>query len=111
VNLVATPTLTFDPAESGSHEIACEDGGTRYDPTGDTPRRQAAVPKACAWAYQHRSGVEGRPATWPGQVTVHWAVHWQQPGGQGGDFPAIDLTADLPRGVHEIQGVVTKAGG
>jgi hypothetical protein len=112
VELAATPALTFDPGESGADTIACRDGGTRYDPAGDTPRKQAAATGACAHTYTHRTGTHGRPARWPGQVTVTWHVHWQVPGGgEGGDFPVIALSADLPRAVQEVQGVVTKAGG
>jgi hypothetical protein len=110
VNLTATPKLTFAPGETGSRTVRCEDGGTRYDPAGAPPAERAAAPGACAWNYQYRTGAGGRPAEWPGQVTVTWAVHWQQPGGQGGDFPDIALSTDMPRAVQEIQGVVTGAG-
>ncbi|HMG40466.1 MAG TPA: hypothetical protein VK611_04025 [Acidimicrobiales bacterium] len=107
VELVATPTLTFDPGETGAAAVTCEDGGTRYDPGGPAPREQAAAPGACAHTYTQRTGAAGRPAAWPGTVTVTWAVHWQQPGGVDGDFPAIALSDDLPREVEEVQGVIS----
>lgn len=111
VDLVATPVLTFDPAEPGAGTITCAGGGTRYNPNGAEPREQAAAAGACAHRYEHRTGVEDRPGAWPGQVTVTWAVHWAaRGGGPEGDFPAIDLSADLPREVEEVQSVVNGAG-
>jgi hypothetical protein len=110
VTLTAEPTLTFDPGEPGSSPIVCEPPGTRFDPNGADPEVQAAAAGACAHAYQNRTGAEGRPDVWPGEVTVSWDVSWTA-GEASGDFPAQDLSTSLPREVDEVQTVVRDGAG
>ena len=74
VTVTATPTLTWTPGEPGAATLTCAGGGTTYDPTGAPPQDQAAQPGACAHAYQTRTGVAGRPDTWPGAATVTWTL-------------------------------------
>jgi hypothetical protein len=105
VTLSATPTLTFDPGEPGSTPIVCNPPGTRFDPAGPDPEVQASLPGACAYVYRNRTGAEGRPDVWPGQVTVSWDVSWTAPG-TSGDLPAQELSTPVPRRVDEVQTVV-----
>lgn len=105
VTLTAVPTLTFDPGEPGSSPIVCDPPGTRFDPNGPDPEIQAAGPGACAYAYQNRTGADGRPDVWPGEVTVTWDVSWTAPG-TSGEFPPQELSTPVPREVDEVQTVV-----
>jgi hypothetical protein len=107
VSLTATPELHFDPGEPGSEVIVCDPPGTYFDPDGAEPDEQAAVDGACAHPYQRRSGVAGRPSSWPGEVSVVWTAVWQATaGGTGtGEFE-LTLSTDLPRPVREAPTVV-----
>jgi hypothetical protein len=106
VDLTATPTLTFDPGD-GSGAVTCAAGGTRFDPEGADPEVQARG--ACAHPYPRRTGVDGRPAAWPGVVSITWDVHWEEDGGanESGDFDPVVLSTALPRVVTEWVSVVT----
>lgn len=110
VTITATPTLTFDPGD-GSPAITCPPGGSRYQ--ADGPSAAAQAQGACAYAYPRRTGVEDRPAEWPGVVTVTWDVSWSSatggpggPAGPGGTFDPLTFSADLPRAVDEVATVV-----
>ncbi|HMG43811.1 MAG TPA: hypothetical protein VK611_20935 [Acidimicrobiales bacterium] len=107
VTLTAAPALTFDPGDGGA-AVACEPGGTRFDPEGPSPREQADAEGACAHVYGLRTGVAGRPTAWEGEVTVTWSVSWAQTagGGQTGVLADIPLAAALPREVEEVQSVI-----
>jgi hypothetical protein len=109
VEMDATPTLTFEPGEPGAEAIECDPPGTRYDPDGAEPDEQAAVDGACAHTYTRRTGVAGRPARWPGEVTVTWEITWAG-AGQTGEFDPIAMTADVPRTVREAPTVVVDTG-
>ncbi|HEY8543825.1 MAG TPA: hypothetical protein VIL36_02215 [Acidimicrobiales bacterium] len=103
VSLTATPALTFDPGD-GTGEIACEPGGTAYDPAGGTPQEQAARDGACAHAYTRRTGVAGRPEAWEATVSVTWSVSWAG-AGQSGTLDPIALPYTFLREVQEVQSV------
>jgi hypothetical protein len=109
VDLLATPSLTFEPGEpdaEGHHvTVACEPGGTTFDRYGDEPDDQAGG-DACAHTFWQRTGVDGRPRRWPGVVSVTWNVHWEG-GGDEGDFDPLVLSTALPRAVTEWVSVVT----
>jgi hypothetical protein len=110
VTLTATPTLTFDPGEPGSSPIECDPPGTRFDPNGPDPEVQASAPGACAHAYQARTGADGRPDEWPGEVSVTWEVAWTA-GDAGDTLEPMTLSTPLPRAVDEVQTVVRNGGG
>lgn len=105
VTMTATPSLSFDPGD-GSEPVPCEPPGSRYVEGGGSLAEQAEG--ACAHAYRMRTGVEGRPAEWLGEVQVTWAVSWtsNQPPGSGSFDPLVFTTA-LPRVVDEVGAVVT----
>jgi hypothetical protein len=104
VTLVATPELHFDPGEPGSDVIVCDPPGTYFEPDGAEPDVQAE--DACAYSYQRRTGVAGRPGEWPGVVSVVWDVQWEETaGGESGEFD-LTLSTDLPRPVNEAPTVV-----
>ena len=107
VEIVAEPTLTFDPGD-GSDPVPCEPGGTRYDRSGPRPRAQAERDGACAHVYERRTGVADRPDEWAGELTIDWDVSWAQVGGgPDGVFEPVVLTGDVPRAVEEVQSVET----
>lgn len=110
VDVTADPHLEWAPGEPGAPLVACAGGGTRFDPYGARPDDQAAVAGACAYAYRSRTGVLGRPAAWPGVVTVRWELRWRSTAGGAGTLPAVAKSVDVPRAVDEVQTVVESAG-
>jgi hypothetical protein len=108
VNLTATPTLTFDPGDATAI-VTCEAGGTGFDLASSVePLDQADREGACAHVYERASGIEGRPAEWPGQVTITWTASWEEEGGgDNDDFDPIPLATPLPRAVNERSTVIT----
>lgn len=108
VTVTATPALTFSPGETGSSPIACAGSGTRYDPEGGSAESQASADGACAYAYRYRTAVDGRPATWPGSVSVTWTLAWTASTGASGSLPAVTRSTLLPRAVREVQTVVVR---
>lgn len=108
VTVTATPALTFSPAETGSSPIACAGSGTRYDPDGGSAESQASADGACAYAYRYRTAVDGRPAAWPGSVSVTWTMTWTASTGASGSLPAVTRSTLLPRAVREVQTVVVR---
>lgn len=108
VTVTATPALTYSPGETDSPAIACAGSGTRYDPEGGSAESQASADGACAYAYRFRTGVEGRPATWPGSVSVTWTMTWTASTGASGSLPAVTRSTLLPRAVREVQTVVVR---
>lgn len=111
ITITATPTLTFEPGEPGAAAVTCAAGGTRFDPDGASPEEQASAPGACTHTYTQRTGVNGRPAAWPGQVTLTWAVGWVADTGESAVFDSPSSSADVPRVVEEVQSVVNGSGG
>lgn len=108
VTVTATPALTFSPGETGSSPIACAGSGTRYDPDGGSTESQASADGACAYAYRFRTGVDDRPAAWPGSVSVTWTITWTASTGASGSLPAVTRSTLLPRAVREVQTVVVR---
>lgn len=106
VTVSASPALTFTPGEQGSARVACAGSGSRYDPDGASMEEQAATPGACAYTFRLRTGVDGRPTTWPGSVSVTWTISWSSSAGGSGSLPSVTRTSALPRGVEEVQAVV-----
>jgi hypothetical protein len=104
----AEPVMTWSPGEPGAGTLACAEAGSRYDPTGPTPEQQAQG--ACAYTYLRRTGAEGRPEAWSGEVTVTWALTWRASTGQAGGLPSVSKTAVVPRPVAEVQAIVTEVG-
>ena len=102
--VTATPTLLFDPGESGSHKVACAGGGTRFN-RSIAASLQASAQGACAYSYKLRTGAAGRPNEWPGMVTVTWAISWTSTVGQSGVLPSVSRAVPLPRSVQEVQTV------
>jgi hypothetical protein len=105
VSLRAEPKLTFDPGETGADPIACEDGGTVFDPHGADPEVQARPP-ACAYAYKLRTGVAGRPAAWTAEATITWTVTWTG-GGETGTLGPISLSNTFDQAVVESNTLIT----
>lgn len=110
VTVRARPQLLFNPGESGSGARSCNGPGRRYDPAGGDLWEQASAPGACTHVYRHRTGAEGRPAAWPGTVTVRWSINWSASDGSGGSFPVVNRTTAVPRAVEEVQTVVVSGG-
>ena len=106
VTVSATPTLSFSPGEAGAGRIACAGPGSRYAPDGPSMEEQASTPGACAHTFRLRTGPEGRPAAWPGSVSVTWTSSWTSSGGGSGSLPSVTRTSALPRAVEEVQTVV-----
>lgn len=106
VSMTATPSLAWEPGEQGASVLRCDPPGSRFDPVGGPAEVQAAEPGACAWTYKQRTGVEGRPDSWAGSVTVSWSVVWLATDGTNGFFPDLSFTAAAPRAVDEVQTVV-----
>jgi hypothetical protein len=109
VTVVATPSLRFAPGEPDAPVLECAGPGARFDPAGD-PFEQAAAGNACAHPYRLRTGVSGRPAEWPGEVTVMWALTWSSTSGARGSLEPVEKSAAVPRTVNEVQTVVESAG-
>lgn len=108
VTVTATPALTFFPGETGSSPIACAGSGTRYDSGGGSAESQASADGGCAYAYRYRTAVDGRPAAWPGSVSVTWTMTWTASTGASGSLPAVTRSTLLPRAVREVQTVVVR---
>jgi hypothetical protein len=106
VTMTATPELSWRPGEPSAPQMACEAPGSRFDPSGPPAEEQATRPGACAWTYSMRTGTEGRPEAWPGQVGIDWSVSWSATDGDEGVFPGLQFTAAAPRAVNEVQTVV-----
>jgi hypothetical protein len=109
VGVVAQPTLSWAPGEPGAQLVVCDGPGTQFVPGGAPPDVQAEAPGACAHTFRSRTGVLGRPALWPGQVTVAWTLTYTSPTGSG-TLPSVTKTTDLPRAVDEVQTVVEDLG-
>jgi hypothetical protein len=111
VTVTAVAHLAWSPGEPGAPTVACAGPGTRFEPGGAPPGDQAAAPGACAYAYRSRTGVDGRPDAWPGEVSVRWELQWTTSVG-GGPRPLPDVvkTTAVPRAVDEVQTVVESAG-
>ena len=105
VTVTATPKLSFSPGESGSNSIACNGSGTKFNRSQPLPS-QISQPGACVYTYKLRTSAAGRPAEWPGAVTVEWSISWTATSGDSGTLPSITRTSALPRGVQEVQTVV-----
>lgn len=110
VTVTAAPALTFAPGAPGTDAFACADRGTTFVPGAGTPASQASAPGACAHAYAHRTGVEGRPEFWQGEVTVRWTITWTASTGASGSLPAVVRSTSVPRAVEEVQTVVVGGG-
>jgi hypothetical protein len=103
--VTATPSLNFSTGEPGGSTISCAGSGTKFD-RSQPPSTQASAPGACAHVYKLRTAAEGRPAEWPGSVSVTWSISWTSTVGDSGVLPSITRTLALPRGVQEVQTVV-----
>lgn len=110
---VEEPSMVFEPGEPGSSPVTCDGPGTLFDPNGPSPAVQAEG--ACAYAYQLRTGVNGRPQAWQGEVSTTWEISWESTLGgsprNGGDLPSITTTAggdELARRVVELQAIVSE---
>lgn len=106
VTLTATPQLVFRPGEPGAAQVTCAGAGTRYVTGAGTPDVQASAPGACAWAYRQRTGAQGRPPLWPGQVSVTWTLTWTATSGAAGALTPVTRSTDVPRQVTEVQTVI-----
>ena len=102
VTMTATPALAFDPGD-GSGAIGCVPPGSRYDPA--LPLADQAE-GGCAHVYRQRTGAEGRPGAWPGQVTVTWSVSWTSNVGASGSYDPLSFSTSLARAVDEVSTVV-----
>jgi hypothetical protein len=109
VTVTARPALRFSPGEPDAAVKECVGPGVALDPAGD-PFAQAAAAGACTYPYRLRTGVEGRPPSWPGVVTVVWDLTWSSTSGAGGSLAAVEKSADVPRAVDEVQTLVVSAG-
>ena len=105
VTVTATPALQFAPGEPSASSIACTGAGSRFDPSKD-PKLQAAAAGACVYSYRQRTGATGRPAAWPGVVSVSWAISWRANTGETGTLPSVTRSTSLPRSVQEVQTVI-----
>jgi hypothetical protein len=109
VSVLAQPSLTWASGEPGAPVEQCAGPGVPFDPAGPDPEVQAAAPGACTHTYLLRTGVEGRPAAWPGTVSVVWTLTYASPEGSG-SLPPVTKSAALPRTVDEVQTVVEDLG-
>lgn len=109
VTVSATPLLLFNPGD-GSGAKSCTGPGRRFSPGGGDLWDQARAADACTHIYRQRTGAVGRPAAWPGVVTVRWSISWSAGDGSGGTFPSVDRTTPVPRSVEEVQSVVVSGG-
>lgn len=107
VTVRATPELVLDPAEPGGSAMTCSGPGVGYDPDGGDLWAQAESSAACTHSYGLRTGVEDRPGQWPSTATVRWSISWSAATGEGGSFPVVEQSVAIPRGVSEVQTVVT----
>jgi hypothetical protein len=106
VDMTASPSLEFVPGEPEAPVIRCDPPGSQFDAARGDARAQASVPGACAYAYQQRTGVDERPAEWPAEVRVRWAVSWTSNVGVSGTFPELTFSSSAARVVNEVQTVV-----
>jgi hypothetical protein len=106
VTVTAEPHLTIHSGKPGGSPIECTGAGSRYVPQDGRPAEQADVPGACAVAYRQRTGVDGRPVTWPATVDVTWSLTWTSNSGDAGVLAPVTLSAALPRAVEEVQTVL-----
>jgi len=107
VTVRAAPSLTFNPGETGGTSmVGCEGSGTAYVPGAAPVEEQAMAAGACSHTYSLRSGVNGRPAAWPGSVTVTWTITWTASTGASGTLSPVTRSTALPRAVEEVQTVV-----
>lgn len=111
VTVTATPTLTFDPGEPGAPARACVGSGSRYVAGSGDPVMQASAAGACAYAYQRRTGVSGRPSAWPATVSVTWVIGWVASTGETGALPSVTRATAVPRPVNEVQTVIVGGAG
>jgi hypothetical protein len=112
VGIVAQPRLTWVSGEPGDPAVTieeCDGPGVPFDPAGADPEVQAEAPGACAHTYLVRTGVEGRPRQWEGEVTVAWTLTYTSPEGSG-TLPPVSKSTALPRAVDEVQTVVEDLG-
>lgn len=109
VTVTASPSLVFMPGEPGAETRSCAGSGSRYSPGAGSAAAQAAEPGACAHAYRLRTGAQGRPSAWPGEVSVTWTITWTATSGASGSLPPVTRSTAAPRAVSEVQTVV--AGG
>lgn len=107
VALAATPSLEWWSGEPGVALVTCDGPGVRFDLGGPDPAEQAGWPGACTQTYRMRTGSDGRPGLWPGEVTVTWAVSWTSSGGTTGAFPPLSLSTSVPQVVREAQSIVS----
>ncbi len=105
VTVTAAPSLRFTTGEPGRAAIECAGSGTVFD-RSRPPAEQATAAGACVHTYTKRTSVEGRPAAWPGVVSVVWSISWQANDGQTGVLPSITRSTAIPRAVQEVQTVV-----
>jgi hypothetical protein len=110
VTVTAVPSLSWAPGEPGAEPVPCSGPGMRFDPAGAEPEVQATAAGACAYEYELRTGVAGRPEEWPGEVSVVWALTWASTTGSGGLLPSVTKSAPVPRAVDEVQTIVESAG-
>lgn len=110
VTVTATPSLVFRPGEPEAGSVACAGSGSRYSPGAGSVEAQASAPGACSYAYRLRTGVNGRPGVWPGEVSVTWAIGWSASSGASGSLPSVTRSSSVPRAVSEVQTVVSGGG-
>ena len=109
--ITVDPTVTLNPGEPDAAGVTCDDDGTTYADGGARPRAQAEAEGACAHIYQHRTGFDGRPDAWAGDVTITWEVHWGSSEDPAiGDLAAVPSVTSFDRIVDEVQNVLTQAG-
>lgn len=106
VTVTARPELVFDPGESGAAAVACEGSGSAFSPAAGLPEVQAAMPGACAHTYRLRTGAPGRPAEWPGEVSVTWTIGWTASSGASGALSSVTRSTAVPRAVSEVHTVI-----
>ena len=105
VTVTAKPQLTFSTGDPGGKSIDCAAEGSRFDAARSLVS-QTSTPGACAYVYHQRTGAAGRPAVWPGSVSVTWSLAWTSTVGQTGVLPSVTRSVALPRAVQEVQTVV-----
>lgn len=106
VTVRATPTLVLRSGEPEDASRSCAGPGREYDPEGGDLWDQAAAPGACTFVYERRTGVQGRPDSWPSTVVVEWSISWSSTSGESGVFPVVERTVAVPRAVDEVPTVV-----
>lgn len=85
----------------------CAGPGAGFDPSSTLgPRSQALRDGACTFDYASTSGLDGRPSTWIGTVTVLWRARWRTTAGEWTELGTIPRTRLFDRTTREVRSTI-----